>query len=128
MARLSFDASEVRRLIEHSKGRLHGDTYYGKPLPMKEYLYLVHDEGVYLMSGAKERLPNPARPGVSFVAYASGCNPADPDCWETSRALVGGDDFGEPVPLEAFEAPLATKPRRIVVHLNKQTLRVAGGS
>jgi len=128
MARLSFDASEVRRLVEHSKGKPHRDTHYGEPLALKEYLYLVHDSGVYLMSGAEERLPDPANPQASFVAYESRCHPSDPDCWETSRALVGGDDFGEPIPLEAFEAALARNPRRIVVHLNTRTLRVTGGA
>ena len=128
MARLSFDASEVRRLVEHSRGRPHDDILYGEPLPLKEYLFLVHDSGVYLMSGAKEHLPNPTKPQASFVAYEFRCHPSDPNCWETSRALVGGDDFGEPIPLEAFEAALVRNPRRIVVHLNTRTLRVTGGA
>ncbi|WP_329646886.1 DUF3085 domain-containing protein [Hyphomicrobium sp.] len=36
--------------------------------------------------------------GARTIVYAEGCHPEkDDDWWETSRNLVGGDDFGEPI-------------------------------
>lgn len=122
MAKLTFNVEEVRGLVAHSKGREHSDNLYGMPLDIKEYLYLVHDEGVYLMSGAKESNLSPetiaynelvkyvgwGRESTSqIVAYAKGCNPKeDVDYYEEARALVGGDDFGEPISLDFWEAAL----------------------
>ena len=130
-ARLVFDAELVRKLADHSRGREHPDSLYGEPLPFKEYLYLVHDHGVYLMSGAKDNLPNPAheanpRASKSLVAYAQGCDPdRDEDAWDNSRDLVGGDDFGEPIGLDAFNAVLDAKPAKIAVTLGTRTIKVA---
>jgi hypothetical protein len=57
----------------------------------------VHDDGVYLMSNGEPR--DIVEGESSFVAHAKGCNPkTDPDWWDVSRALVGGDDFGECLP------------------------------
>lgn len=58
-------------------------------VPAESQLLLVHDQGVYIMS-AQQPL------GKRTIVYADGCNPEkDADWWETSRRLVGGDDFGE---------------------------------
>lgn len=57
-------------------------------IPANSELLLVHDQGVYIM-------PQPV--GKRTIVYAEGCNPeTDGTWWETSRRLVGGDDFGEP--------------------------------
>jgi hypothetical protein len=127
MAVLKFNADEVRKLVAHSKGREHPNELYGQPLDMKEFLYLVHDSGVYLMSGAKERLPNPDSkiPESSLVAYAQGCNPkTDEDCYETSRCLVGGDDFGEPVGLDALEGVLRQQGKTLVMTLSQRSMKI----
>lgn len=94
MGRCVFKTKDVKRCIEHALGA----TDFRMPfstLPPQPALLFVHDEGVYLMSNG---LPadQPAGSKRSYVVYADGCNPdVDPDYWETSRALVGGDDFGE---------------------------------
>ena len=55
------------------------------------FVHLVHDDGVYIMC-----LEQPV--GSRTIVYAEGCNPhIDADHEETSRNLVGGDDFGEPL-------------------------------
>lgn len=60
-------------------------------IPADSDLLLVHDHGVYIMSTAQPV-------GQRTIVYAEGCHPEnDPDWWETSRNLVGGDDFGEPI-------------------------------
>lgn len=58
-------------------------------VPAASQLLLVHDQGVYIMSAQQPV-------GKRTIVYAEGCNPEnDADWWETSRRLVGGDDFGE---------------------------------
>jgi hypothetical protein len=91
MPQLKFQAADLIRVVDHA-------------LRTKADLVLVHDQGVYLMSGGlprdlDERYSGPAE--KSYVAYAQGCNPAVEGWWERSRALVGGDDFGEPIPWAA---------------------------
>lgn len=57
-------------------------------------LFLVHDQGVYLLPGSPS-IPG-KKEGHHWVAYAKDCNPdTDEDWWDTARSLVGGDDFGE---------------------------------
>ncbi|HAU6732983.1 TPA: DUF3085 domain-containing protein [Salmonella enterica subsp. enterica serovar Elisabethville] len=52
---------------------------------------LVKDAGVYIMSEVGEMTPRGRK-----VAYAKGCHPKkDEAWWDTARAEVGGDDFGE---------------------------------
>ena len=65
-------------------------------------LFLVHDDGVYLMSnGDPGDLAGGDELGL-YCAYAAGCDPDnDPNCWENGRSLVGGDDFAETVPITA---------------------------
>ncbi|EFT1580812.1 DUF3085 domain-containing protein [Salmonella enterica] len=56
---------------------------------------LVKDHGVYIMSEIGELTPRGRK-----VAYAKGCHPdKDEAWWETARAEVGGDDFGESIDL-----------------------------
>lgn len=73
---LVFNKGELMRLIN--------------AIPADSELLLVHDQGVYVMSMAQPV-------GHRTIVYANGCNPQKDDAWwETSRRLVGGDDFGEP--------------------------------
>ncbi|EBI0477644.1 DUF3085 domain-containing protein [Salmonella enterica subsp. enterica serovar London] len=54
---------------------------------------LVKDHGVYIMSETGELTPRGRK-----VAYAKGCHPEkDEAWWDTARAEVGGDDFGETI-------------------------------
>ncbi|MEY9404422.1 hypothetical protein ABIF66_004276 [Bradyrhizobium japonicum] len=106
MSLLVFKAADVRRVVEHSlKAPKQGEMLVEydrsgkaitKPVPAASVL-LVHDQGVYLMSNGLPR--DIIKDQSSFVAYARGCHPiANDDWWETARALVGGDDFGETLP------------------------------
>ncbi|EAP0278477.1 hypothetical protein DMV52_22180 [Salmonella enterica] len=56
---------------------------------------LVKDHGVYIMSEIGELTPRGRK-----VAYARGGHPdKDENWWETARAEMGGDDFGETIDL-----------------------------
>lgn len=62
-----------------------------KAIPPSCEMLLVHDQGVYIMSMAQPV-------GQRTIVYAHRCDPTkDKDWWETSRKLVGGDDFGETI-------------------------------
>ena len=110
MANLIFKAVDVKRVVEHAlNSKKHGDELVDydkdfKPItkPGKPAVLFVHDDGVYLMSNGEPRdlIHGMGRNGkpqsTSFVAYAKGCNPKkDAEWYDTARALVGGDDFGE---------------------------------
>ncbi|RXG91627.1 DUF3085 domain-containing protein [Bradyrhizobium zhanjiangense] len=111
MQYLIFKAADLLRVVQHSlaapKQSEQLDHYEAEP-PYRAItkpveapsVLLVHDQGVYLMSNGWPR--DIAKGETSYVAYAEGCNPdRDRDWWETSRQLVGGDDFGECLPWAA---------------------------
>ncbi len=87
-----FKVSEVLRCVTHSVTNTTDD---GFSVPS---ILLVHDSGVYIMSNAS---PADLEGPRSYVAYAEGCDPSkDYDYYQTSRSLVGGDDFGEVIKLD----------------------------
>lgn len=98
---LVFKTKELRRCVEHA---LNAPAHHmGRAdVPRGPALFLVHDDGVYLMSnGEPVDLRNKDELGA-YVAYAEHCNPdKDSDCWENSRELVGGDDFAETIAIDA---------------------------
>jgi len=112
-----FKASELKRCINHARAATEWEMGYEEmtdeqrievglqPLenrtPVGPCLLLVHDSGVYLMSnGIPRDLDESERREKSYAVYAEDCNPVhDENCWETSRALVGGDDFVETIPI-----------------------------
>jgi hypothetical protein len=134
MATLRFRAEDVRRVVEHALAatdwgrKLTGfDAASGKCTYAKvtePSVYLVHDEGVYLMSAAVngDMIEGTAEPGKGrrYCAYAEGCNPdTDRDWWDTARALVGGDDFGETLPwAKAIKARLDSGVKIVTVKLS----------
>lgn len=80
---------------------------HGKP-----GLWLVKDEGIYLMSNGSPGLPREgAKPDEhghtpQEVCYAEGFDPnkEDPgDVWDKSTEAVGGDDFVDLLPTEIVE-------------------------
>jgi hypothetical protein len=132
MAKLTFKMDEVKKIVAHSKGREHGTEHYGEkldPKRFKEFLYLVHDQGVYLMSGAKERQPNPDGKTPIYVTYAEGCNPeTDGEWYDEARYLVGGDDFAIPLGLDIFETAIRLYEQagqdKIAINLGAKTLSI----
>lgn len=100
--RFKMDAT-LKQIIAWT--RTHGKCrvpYSDPPEYGPDSLTLVHDDGVYLMSGSKKRQLAPGG-AKCLVQYAEGLDPRkDKDVWEMSRYAVGGDDFAEPLPLEWF--------------------------
>lgn len=122
MSTLRFRREDVEKLINHAsackKHRKNWGEKKGKPS-----LWLVHDDGVYLMSSGDPPLledPNTKdkENARSFVAQAEGTHPKkDENWWEEARALVGGDDFAEPLALKDCISWLASNAGRAIMEL-----------
>lgn len=91
----TFSASDVRALIARGEADARANGGYRNPhyglSPGKDEkpgLWLVGDQGVYLMSNGK--LSDGMRP---MVRYAAECDPtADPDWWHYKHRHFGADD------------------------------------
>ncbi|MBB3933695.1 hypothetical protein GGR25_004773 [Kaistia hirudinis] len=91
----TFPLADVRAVL--TRGRIDAaanggfrNPYYGlRPgAGEKPGLWLVGDEGVYLLSNG--RLAEGQRP---LVVYAAECSPkTNPDCWHYKRRHFGADD------------------------------------
>ncbi|ARJ66121.1 hypothetical protein WV31_10825 [Magnetospirillum sp. ME-1] len=108
MAKLIFKVADVLPLIAHSKASPSHSKGWGDDTPTPG-LFLVHDQGIYLMSNGNPRqmadgsIGGEGVEGRSKVAYAEGCDPdKDAEWWDNARDLVGGDDFAETLPLAMF--------------------------
>jgi hypothetical protein len=114
MPSLVFKSTALRRVVEHAV-KHHANVL------------LVHDDGVYLMSAGEPR--DIESGSKSYVCYANKCNPTlDAEWWDNSRALVGGDDFGESLPwaTQMLTAINAGAPNiRILVGPNRLELRTS---
>ncbi|MYE02253.1 MAG: DUF3085 domain-containing protein [Alphaproteobacteria bacterium] len=129
MTRLLFDMEQVAGLARHSRAaperrmtmgqraEIYGEDRCATQQPGEERLappclWLVKDEGIYLMSPGIHPEPHGDRSARAPVAYASGFDPTRDDrmaVWDRARDAVGGDDFAEAVPLEWVDAALAAR-------------------
>jgi len=91
MAKLRFDKKAVQKLIDHSEGSSEHKPSFGQEDEVPAGLWLVKDNGIYLMSNGSDPWPN----GKSVIAYAQGYEPDADDSWDRCRDAVGGDDFCE---------------------------------
>ncbi len=110
---LSFPLTSVREVIARGRAdaEAHGGfrhPYYGlRPdKDEKPGLWLVGDQGVYLLSNGK--LPDDAKP---LVVYAGECDPRTNDDWfDVKRRTFGGDDGVDLIDAKQLEAMMAAAP------------------
>ncbi len=110
---LSFPIQSVRDVIARGRADAAANggflkPYYGlRPdLDEKSGLWLVGDQGVYVMSNGK--LADGMRP---MVIYAEECNPNTNEDWfEVKRITFGGDDGVEFLDAMQLEAMMAASP------------------
>lgn len=127
MSTLKFNKADVLRVVAHARAATDWQTpYFDKKWKKRPCVLLVHDDGVYLMSGG---LPRDIVNGqVNFCAYAEGTDPSLPDSWEVSCMLVGGDDFGEYLAddfLDKIEAQAkSAKRKKVVIEITEDLLEV----
>lgn len=132
-----FKTADVKRCVQHAlnaKSWRMGSMPETAANPPGPGLFIVHDDGVYLMSNGE---PGDTLPGTIslYVAYAEGCDPnKDEDCWDNSRLLVGGDDFGEVIRIteewlknceENEELHIAVTPTKFLSRFTKPRKAVA---
>lgn len=130
MGTLVFDGAGVARCLDHATKSNKHRLAFGQDEAVPG-LFLVHDQGVYLMSNGlpadKEGL-DPKSP-MCFVVYARGCDPKkDQDWWERARDLVGGDDFAENLPASDFKPATIEALRAgsldVVIHVNETQFEI----
>lgn len=142
-----FDAVRVRELLKHSQGcRLHeptlgqsyekfGDRMMREQIPQEEKdalrkqiepgLWLVKDDGLYLMSNGNPRMP--LEPQGSNVAYAEGFSDKDlqsEGVYEALRVAVGGDDFVEYLSFALFAGVEDPSVVTVVMTLTEKNVSV----
>jgi len=118
---LQFDRDTVVKAIEHARAATKHRAIFEEKNPVAA-LWLVGDQGVYLMSNGSGDTKGP-------IAYAKGCDPDKDDFddwWELKRASFGGDDGVELLPLEGFEAAIAGGTGLIVVAISATSIAVLG--
>lgn len=129
-----FRLAEVRPLAEHAlAAQKHLPTFGEEKEPDPgPALHFVHDDGIYVMSnGDPRQLVGEGDKQHSRVAYAEGCDPKkNDDWWEESRAIVGGDDFVEKIPIDDnMKRWLFDQTKEVlIIELNGETMdiKVAG--
>lgn len=92
-----FPAADLLHLARHAIAAPNHHMGYESDLQPAPGLLFVHDQGVYLLSNGLPSDTAAAETG-QHVVYADGCNPnigSFDDWYDTSRDLVGGDDFVE---------------------------------
>ena len=130
---LTFPLASVREVIARGRADAQANggfrnPYYGL-MPGKDEqpgLWLVGDQGVYLLSNGK--LAGSQNP---FVGYAEECNPATNDDWfEVKRRTFGGDDGVDFLDAGQLEAMMAASPDathlRIVFEADSMQLFLIG--
>jgi hypothetical protein len=113
----SFPIAQVREILEHSKAsKKHKAPYgMGKGEPG---LWLVGDQGIYLMSNGDPGFLRPG--GGAVIVYAEESNPdkMEFDEWYgNKREIFGGDDGVEFLPLAMIERALS-KPKAKFIKVN----------
>ena len=100
MAVLTFKTADLLPIVKHAlEGTGHSMGYEGgAPCPA---LFIVKDEGAYLMSNAK-RTEEEVKASVGLL-YAKGYDPNKMDLaelYDKSHDNLGGDDFAETFPID----------------------------
>ena len=128
MGRLIFSAAALRPMLAHSRAS-NQESIYGKVVNHPS-LVLVHDQGVYLMSNGTPRQKNPKaetdkHEPPCLVTYARGCHPRnDPDWYDTSRDLVGGDDFAEPILCADLDVAVNPECESMVIDVGSDNIEI----
>jgi hypothetical protein len=125
LTRLVFDNGEaLRRLaIGTMKAEKFRIPYTDQDTSDKGVLF-VKDEGIYIMNAyAGGKPPNE----LGTVVFAESYDPTkDEDVWERSRQAVGGDDFGEFVPLPeiVLRAIVMRQLKKLIIDMNEESYSV----
>jgi len=124
---LKFAVNDVlKRIVEHTLANPECRIPYTKETTKEPSLYLVKDEGVYLMSASVKHLQDESKTeGGSIVAYAKGLDPKkDGGYYEEARYICGGDDFAELLPIEVFAKAVEKGAKTVSIKLTENSLDI----
>lgn len=126
--RLSFRGPELEKLLVWARNNDAVYPYTYEPvLDDEQGLWLVKDDGIYLMSACNSDGKGLKKAdGLPVISYASGYDPKyEDDLWEKTYA-VSRDDFAEFIPLgQLLEEWDSQELRYLAVTLDEDTLEVA---
>ena len=112
MHRLKFKSKEFARMIDWMTEHERKIPYVDKTT--EDYgLWLVKDDGIYVMSPSAER--DKDDDGV-HVIYADGFHRDEEDIWDKTHA-VSGDDFAEFIPLMPAQVARVRQNGELEIHL-----------
>jgi hypothetical protein len=109
MPKCIFKTDDLIRSVEHALAATEFDMAFDEGTPGPRLLF-VHDQGVYIMSNGIPRDMISVSSDVTggeernYVSYAEGCDPrvgTFDEWYNTSRELVGGDDFVETITVDS---------------------------
>lgn len=123
---------DLKAIVEHASNN-DPALYYGTKIDRS--LFLVKDQGVYLMSAGKPGLlRNPEEDkGKQFaqqvVQYADGLNGGKSgdsfdDWYHEAHRICGGDDFAEPLGLDAFKESIDRGAKEIHIKLTAKSITI----
>jgi hypothetical protein len=93
--RLTFERSGVNELLRHTRAAPRHAQLYNDPATARPGLWLVGDEGVYLMSNGDPALMAHGPKETRRIVYAAQVDPTKfgfDEWWEAKRRSFGGDD------------------------------------
>ena len=122
MTKLIFKSSEdFKTLADKTLNTMFFKIPYSKKTTKEKGLWLVKDEGIYLMKAfvGSEKEENP-------IIYAEGFDPnKNKNVWQKSYSAVGGDDFAEFLPFTIEALQMIKKGVDIDVKCTKNTIETS---
>ena len=120
MHTLKFKSKEFRRMLNFMIMHERRKPYTNEKTDQYG-LWLVKDEGIYLMSPTSER--DLVNDKSSHIIYAQGYSPKAKYLWEKTH-MVSGDDFAEFIPVSEKAIDLLIKGGDIKVKLTEKDITV----
>lgn len=129
---LVFEGIAVLELLIHAKAAPNHTSPYGLTTNPGPGLFLVKDDGIYLMSNGEPALPGTDT--VNKVVYAKGFEALPSTVsleermarYDKVRDAVGGDDFAELLPAKSFTKLVPGGKVEIELTADKMTISIVG--
>lgn len=119
MHKLTFKSKDFPRMLTWMQSHYRKIPYMDETTD--DYgLWLVKDQGIYLMAPAEKR--DMDKDGV-HVIYARGYSPKAADLWEKTHA-VSGDDFAEFIPLSKEQVLRLYRHQELVINISETQLEI----
>jgi hypothetical protein len=117
----------LKAIVEHAAANDAG-TFYGETI--ERSVFLVKDQGTYLMSGGKPGQPDPSHSGEGtklLVLYANEINPTTmefDDWYDRQHSICGGDDFVEHFSPKFFQDAIARGATKLTIKLSDDSIEM----